>query len=333
MKKTNLRKSNGITLIALVITIIVLLILAGVAISMLSGENGILKKAAEAKTKTEEGQKQEETALATMELETYFLANNSPYKFCNGYLTGVGKGTEKDTVNVETVKENLPNGYEIYSYNKETKAFELAGKDEFMKTGMVIKKNGEKAGEVIVYGDLIPNEDYCGNGAIGAADMALLNAKLGTEDVDFAHFTDIQKIASDVNHDNIVDWKDVSRINEYASSSLSDLIDQNVFAQKANSIKVENKKVSRQNWVNSLNDSEKAKFAWQDEDEYYLYTTKSTTVEEILKNMPEAVIVRGNKKIGNAKTVEEGDRIMLYPDFETTGIASLFEIGIITVTE
>ena len=50
-----MKKNNGITLIALVITIIVLLILAGVAISMLSGENGILKKAAEAKTETEKG--------------------------------------------------------------------------------------------------------------------------------------------------------------------------------------------------------------------------------------------------------------------------------------
>jgi len=47
------KNSKGITLIALVITIIVLLILAGVAISMLSGENGILKQAAEAKTETE----------------------------------------------------------------------------------------------------------------------------------------------------------------------------------------------------------------------------------------------------------------------------------------
>ena len=42
------KNEKGITLIALVITIIVLLILAGVAISMLSGENGILKKAAKA---------------------------------------------------------------------------------------------------------------------------------------------------------------------------------------------------------------------------------------------------------------------------------------------
>ena len=44
---------KGITLIALVITIIVLLILAGVAISMLSGENGILRKASNAKLYTE----------------------------------------------------------------------------------------------------------------------------------------------------------------------------------------------------------------------------------------------------------------------------------------
>ena len=47
----NLRKKNekGITLIALVITIIVLIVLAGIAISMTIGENGIFTKAREAK--------------------------------------------------------------------------------------------------------------------------------------------------------------------------------------------------------------------------------------------------------------------------------------------
>jgi len=59
-------KENGITLIALVITIIVLLILAGVAISMLSGENGILKQAADAKTETENASLNEEIKVATM---------------------------------------------------------------------------------------------------------------------------------------------------------------------------------------------------------------------------------------------------------------------------
>ena len=50
MENINKKNNNGITLIALVITIIVLLILAGVTISMLSGENGILIQATKAKT-------------------------------------------------------------------------------------------------------------------------------------------------------------------------------------------------------------------------------------------------------------------------------------------
>lgn len=45
-------KTNGITLIALVITIIVLLILAGVTITTLTGENGILNKADTAQVET-----------------------------------------------------------------------------------------------------------------------------------------------------------------------------------------------------------------------------------------------------------------------------------------
>ena len=49
MKKIN--KNTGITLIALVVTIIVLLILAGVSISMLTGQNGILNRAVEARQK------------------------------------------------------------------------------------------------------------------------------------------------------------------------------------------------------------------------------------------------------------------------------------------
>ena len=39
-----MRNQKGVTLIALVITIIVLLILAGVSISMLTGDNGILTR-------------------------------------------------------------------------------------------------------------------------------------------------------------------------------------------------------------------------------------------------------------------------------------------------
>ena len=58
------RSNKGITLIALVVTIIVLLILAGISISMISGQNGILTKAGEAKTRTDFEQIKEELGLA-----------------------------------------------------------------------------------------------------------------------------------------------------------------------------------------------------------------------------------------------------------------------------
>ncbi len=51
-----MKEQKGITLIALVITIIVLLILAGVSIAMLTGENGILTKATTSKTETEKAE-------------------------------------------------------------------------------------------------------------------------------------------------------------------------------------------------------------------------------------------------------------------------------------
>ena len=51
--KKGYKSQKGITLIALVITIIVLLILAGVSIASLTGENGLLNKAVTAKEATE----------------------------------------------------------------------------------------------------------------------------------------------------------------------------------------------------------------------------------------------------------------------------------------
>lgn len=59
-----MKKENGITLIALVITIIVLLILAGVSIAMLTGDNGILNKATDASQKTLAAEAEEAIKLA-----------------------------------------------------------------------------------------------------------------------------------------------------------------------------------------------------------------------------------------------------------------------------
>ncbi len=47
-EENNMKNNKGITLVALVVTIVVLLILAGVSINLVLGNNGIIVKAREA---------------------------------------------------------------------------------------------------------------------------------------------------------------------------------------------------------------------------------------------------------------------------------------------
>ena len=70
------KSSKGITLIALVITIIVLLILAGVSIAMLTGDNGILTQASEAKDANIKGQEKEQIRLAMQSKKWRSMADN-----------------------------------------------------------------------------------------------------------------------------------------------------------------------------------------------------------------------------------------------------------------
>ena len=64
-RKTN--SNQGITLIALVITIIILLILAGISIASLTGENGILAKAMKAKEESKKAEYKEKIELIITE--------------------------------------------------------------------------------------------------------------------------------------------------------------------------------------------------------------------------------------------------------------------------
>ena len=66
MKKKN---QNGITLIALVVTIVVLLILAGVSISVVLGDNGLIENAREAKRQTESKSAQELNDIEKLEAD------------------------------------------------------------------------------------------------------------------------------------------------------------------------------------------------------------------------------------------------------------------------
>lgn len=67
-----LKKQNGITLVALVITIIVLLILAGVTISMVVGDNGILTRSKQSKFNTLAAEVDENVKMAVADLSAEF---------------------------------------------------------------------------------------------------------------------------------------------------------------------------------------------------------------------------------------------------------------------
>lgn len=65
-----MKNQKGITLIALVITIIVLLILAGITIAMLTGENGLLNKANSAKAETVKAEAVEKINVTLNDIKT-----------------------------------------------------------------------------------------------------------------------------------------------------------------------------------------------------------------------------------------------------------------------
>ena len=121
----NMKKKNerGITLIVLVITIIVTLILAGVTINALSGENGIITKSKEAKIKTEKSRTIEKINLAILTAMT---------KGDGDIDTGkLREELEKEGLTVKTEGDNLPwdvaDDKYIYRINEDYTVEEVQG--------------------------------------------------------------------------------------------------------------------------------------------------------------------------------------------------------------
>ena len=102
-----MKNNKGITLIALVITIIVLLILAGITIAMLTGENGILNNATKSKAINELGAAKDLVALKANEamtsyFESTYVKTTSPQYSNDNVRKAVCSAIEKMT--------NLPTG-------------------------------------------------------------------------------------------------------------------------------------------------------------------------------------------------------------------------------
>lgn len=126
MKK---QRSSGITLIALVITIIVLLILAAVSAATLTGENGIITKAQEAKRETE-------IASIKEKIQTDILGKQAGN---NGYITNEQLKTILNNY-FEEVPEVLPDDLDTLTLTtkKEYGKYEIKVSDIY--NGIIIEK-------------------------------------------------------------------------------------------------------------------------------------------------------------------------------------------------
>ena len=125
----NRKKKNAITLLALVITIVIMLLLAGVAIQMTMGENGLIAKSAQAQKAQAKAELYDTAKLSYMSLNIKALENGQPSpnaelalsatEFTNKYNV-VGDDVTDKNGNVIDTKENLINTLKMLYPPQET---------------------------------------------------------------------------------------------------------------------------------------------------------------------------------------------------------------------
>ncbi|MBO5479424.1 MAG: discoidin domain-containing protein [Clostridia bacterium] len=140
------QKNRGITLIALVITIIVLLILSGISILALTGENGLIIKSIEAKQKNDEKSAAETVILAMNNYKVQKYSNNS-IKF------------EDSIKNELKIDEMIENEDSTYTFEYKNYLFTVT-EDEIISQTKGKETSDKKYAIKINYVDIDGNEIY-----------------------------------------------------------------------------------------------------------------------------------------------------------------------------
>ena len=148
MKKTKEAKKNrGVTLIALAITIIVLLILAGVTVATLTGDNGIIKNSKDAKEQTEISEEKEVVDRATVQA----MGNNK-----KGDLIESELQEQLDKIASSGKTEVTDTGEEFEILFKESNRCYTVDKD-----GNIIEQ--QTIAKIEYAGDITKNDQYDGS--------------------------------------------------------------------------------------------------------------------------------------------------------------------------
>ena len=145
MKNKRILKERGITLIALVVTIVVLLILAGVSINAIFSENGIIKRAQDAQNKMNNAQESDLNALNDLDK----WINNQVNGITGGGTTG-GDANPSTTPKISTLVGTV--------VDKNTKAEDAYGNKITIPKGFKVVAHGTVAGSATYTysGDNIP---------------------------------------------------------------------------------------------------------------------------------------------------------------------------------
>ena len=122
LKNRRYSKNKGITLISLIVTIIVLIILAGISVAVLTGDNGLINKAGEAKDSSERADEKEALDQAVVE--------------------AMGKNKRGD-LDIDTLKDTITNNIKNIEIQAKTDSSLTV---KFTKTGNIYDIDGE--GEV-----------------------------------------------------------------------------------------------------------------------------------------------------------------------------------------
>ena len=213
------RRKSGITLIALAITIVVLLILAGVTITFVLGEDGLIAKAREAQKESANAVKNDQSQL------------DDVADFLNGYTQSESGYNETDKVNSPNLKKGMiPVYYDDASKvwrkadeNNKDKQWYNYDEKKWANIVTVAEENGELRNvavgteipmdKITTFFVWVPRYAYSitsgykqGNGATGSIDVTFLkgNTNIGTDGVSYPTDYDESKLSEGATTPKIV---------------------------------------------------------------------------------------------------------------------------------
>ena len=201
MKKQIKNSKSGITLIALVVTIIILLILAGISITTLSGDNGIIFNAGKSKESVDIANEKEIIGQSTIEAMNKDAFGNLALKTFEKYL---GKNSNSGT----DIEEDDNTFYVTFKDSQRTYKVDLDGNIEQIISTI---PNGLQIGSSVTYA---PSGTYSWKAKYASSDLEITK----TENEQIVEIDDNDVTLSSAENENyrITTWKVLS-INKHTN--------------------------------------------------------------------------------------------------------------------